>query len=272
MRIFGINKRHFIIYAVSFIVSLVLLSFIFLNNEKLWVFFVSIGASGLASSILGYFIELSNTERNNQMRTRNLTNLVQSYKNTLDRFMFYMFKIIIDVMQEKPKDKLYKVNVLDFKNNMSSIFKKYDKAQNIPLVISENNEEYEKYKWATMLADNISISLHGLSMQITNITNQDLYGLLKFYTEDEIKRLKTTATFFETYDMANLEDYAVIFSELTNKEFYSILELNSIENITYYYASKDNKSGLILNDEPFNKFNRLGGLDLSTAEELQIEK
>ena len=265
MKILGINKRHFYIYFTFFMLSLISLCCIFLENEKIRVFFVSIGASGMASSLLGYFIELSNEENNKKIRRRNLARLVVSYKNTLERYCFYIFKVLIEVFKDKPKDKLYKVKIANLKQNLNILLKDHDNIQNFSLKDISKSDDYYEYEKAFALAKNIYISLKSLSTQITNITTQDLFGLLNYYSEDEITLLKETAEFFEGDEPGDLEDYCQILNVLTNNDFCKILGIYNIDDLLYYFKNENNKSALFVGNQIWSSPYRFKDIDIEKA-------
>ena len=66
----GVKRTHLKVYFISFIVSIALLFCVFIKNCVFATILFSIGASGVASSLVGYFVDLANTLENRKTREK----------------------------------------------------------------------------------------------------------------------------------------------------------------------------------------------------------
>ena len=83
----GVDRRHFIIYLVALITSvLLIIPYIFNHNHIYCTILMSIGASGIGAALLGYFNELAikRVERNR---------IIREYNDYIVTIHFHAYKI-----------------------------------------------------------------------------------------------------------------------------------------------------------------------------------
>ena len=190
--ILGVKRTNFIVYLSIFVISLALIFFVFIPNEKAQTIFVSIGASGLASALVGYFVDFANVSNNSKIRERVLHEACFYYKLSIERILSSSFRMMINIYDEKPSENLYKTTIKEYREAIEDKFSKYDERQYTiekqSGILSLN--ELELHKNAENCMKNCDSSINSLSFVLSNLFNQDLFGLLNYFNQNEIDYMK----------------------------------------------------------------------------------
>ena len=168
-----------------------------------------------------------------------------------------------EVYEEKDPQHLYKSSIKMIIENLESRVEAYDQSQytikTTNNVIEVNASMLNKHNMAIKLMEHLKPSLLALSKSINDIVNQDKIVLLKYYTEDEIDKLNLISDSILEYETGEIYNYYQILQELLDKQFYQILELKDIENLTFYFQNK--KCAIYKKETTFSQFSTLKNIN-----------
>lgn len=257
--IFGISSKHLFVYGMTLLISIGLIFGVYIPDSNWSTICVSIGTGGLTSALVGYFIDLANSIENHQTRKRNIAYVVWNYKRCLTKLLCSFFRVMTEVYEEKDPQHLYKSSIKMIIENLESRVEAYDQSQytikTTNNVIEVNASMLNKHNMAIKLMEHSKPSLLALSKSINDIVNQDKIVLLKYYTEDEIDKLNLISDSILEYETGEIYNYYQILQELLDKQFYQILELKDIENLTFYFQNK--KCAIYKKETTFSQFSTL---------------
>lgn len=129
MKTFGIDKRNFIIYLVTFIISIILIGLSFIDpNLSGWALCGNLGAGGFGSVLIAYFIELSANIREKDILNKYIKNL----KISLARG----YCDILNNLQEVSEKILYKEKI----NLAEALGEKFE------IILRDFKDKYPIYK------------------------------------------------------------------------------------------------------------------------------
>lgn len=113
MKILGVDKRNFIVYIITFIISGILIGLSFINHDLyVWTLCSSLGTGGLGSVLVAYFIDLSANKREKEILNKYLKNLkislargycdILNFLQSVSKKRFYKGKInLAEALEEK---------------------------------------------------------------------------------------------------------------------------------------------------------------------------
>lgn len=129
MKMLGVDRRNFIVYFITFIVSVVLIGLSFINPSLYgWTLCSSLGTGGLGSVLVAYFIDLSANKREKDI----LNKYVKNLKISLVRG----YCDILNTLQEISKKRLYKEKI-----NMSEAL-----GERFEFMLRDFQDKYPMYK------------------------------------------------------------------------------------------------------------------------------
>lgn len=129
MKILGVDKRNFIVYILTFIISGILIGLSFINTELYgWSLCSSLGTGGLGSVLVAYFIDLSANKREKEILNKYLKNL----KISLARG----YCAILNSLQKVSKKRLYKE-----KTNLAEVL-----GEKFERLLRDFQDKYPMYK------------------------------------------------------------------------------------------------------------------------------
>ncbi len=219
------------------VISIGLLLCVLIDDEKLSTVLVSIGAGGFASSILGIFIEKSNSRKIKYLRQTNLEVILHYYLQTIAKFLSCSFQIIINIFEKVPSNATYKITITEFIEVIKNYFPKFDQTKYF-LTTGEQIYINKSQEYALTIFNVFNHSLKYLTDEIQKLISQDIVGLLKLYDESEIRFI---SCLYENLIEPNhsLEEYYYFFADqLLNEKFSKILGVNNAHEFTFYYANK----------------------------------
>lgn len=138
MKIAEVDKRNFIVYIITFIISVLLIGLSFINPSLPgWALCSSLGTGGLGSVLVAYFIDLSANKREKD--------IFNKYLNNLRYHLFCSYGNIINCLQDK-NEKIF----CDTKIDMNNVF-----GTNFERLIRHFQAKYPMYNKAGLTEPSI---------------------------------------------------------------------------------------------------------------------
>lgn len=238
--IWGVPSLHFMIYIILFGLSLVFMSCIFIPCETWRSLLSSIGTGLFVTSLVGYFIDLSNNRLNKEnikrIREYQLKDIEAFFKHYIERFINMSFRIVTEVYEDYDKNKFYKFYIKDFKKNIKILFDKYDFNRC-------GNTNWKGLKSCALgnYMETARKPTAPLKRLIDKLIKKDYFSLLNYYSNDEIESLESISNYFESLLGNNLEDFYQDFETITDK-MPKILGIENFDNYVFYFNER--QSGL----------------------------
>lgn len=247
--IWGVSSGNFIIYIISFAVSIVFIGLGFISCESfiLWAtLFMSVGASGIGAVILAFFIERSNNKRDKQELVKNRDVVIEPIISDLRQIIFIEILIASEESLEFKK-KIENKTITEIIEDLMDLYRERVSLDSLNMNNYINYDDFDKdcIKLFTKRKEILKF-LGGLfNYAVNDIVTNRSYNITHFlFLDQEIKSLKLLQSYlFNIKASENYSEYLFYYIEFLgeiNYCAYSMLnEFNTIKKRGNYFYNKE---------------------------------